>query len=442
MALEWYTSVIIDGIETTPTEWIRDHYREYSTGGAAEILSTLGVGTITGNGVRSHLRDKYRLKYGQGRRPPVAGSPGALSEDRMTVCGIQTQAVIAYLRQARVATLRQMSENFDRSEATVEQMIAEMRQAGFGIVREEQRIVLPETPLVDYQIAPLFESGETVEVSFAIISDTHGGSHFEQVTALRDFVHIAREEYGVRHVLHTGDAFAGLDVYRGQRAELYAVNAGEQAEVVANNLPAYSDLRYYLLGGNHDYSYFKSVGLDVRELLLSRGSDGQGRGDVVLLPYDAADVPLLPGIDARLWHPSGGPAYALSYRGQKYASQLAFDELMAITVGEKPIPTIRLALIGHFHTCFMFDQGPIVVLGTMCFEGQNSYLKRKGLVPYIGGWVVQCRFVDGFLHRLVPVRIRYREIEDDWRGWWAKRQAKQREVTKLEPIFSLDEGED
>jgi len=107
-------------------------------------------------------------------------------------------------------------------------------------------------------------------------------------------------------------------------------------------------------------------------------------------------------------------------------------------MGEKPKPTIRLLLIGHFHVCFLFDQGPITVLGTMCFEGQNSYLKRKGLIPYVGGWIVRCRFVDGFLHRLTPVRIRYREIEDDWRGWWSQRQAREREIEVFEPIFSLE----
>jgi len=77
----------------------------------------------------------------------------------------------------------------------------------------------------------------------------------------------------------------------------------------------------------------------------------------------------------------------------------------------------------------------------MCFEGQTGYLQRKGLTPYIGGWIAQCRFVDGFLHRLTPIRIRYREIEQDWRPWWAKRQAVGREITAMEPIFSLPEDE-
>ena len=185
MALKWYTSIVIDGVETTPTEWLRDHYREYTSGDAAKILSALGLGTITARGVRHHLRAKHGLKYGQGHHPKLAGPPDILSDDSLTACGVRTQAVISYLRRQQVVTLRQMSEHFDRSEATVERMIAEMRGLGFGIVREEQRVVLPETPLIDYQIAPLFESGETVEVSFAIISDTHGGSHFEQVTALR-----------------------------------------------------------------------------------------------------------------------------------------------------------------------------------------------------------------------------------------------------------------
>jgi predicted phosphodiesterase len=309
-------------------------------------------------------------------------------------------------------------------------VINAMMSAGYSIIVDHRRVIIPDTPVTDFQPQPLFPSDDTADISFGVVSDTHAGGYHEQVTALHDFCHIAKEEFGVKYILHAGDAFAGRGVYRGQSSEVYAVNGEGQAEAVANNLP--EGFRWWLLGGNHDYSFYRMSGLDVRKELVSR------RDDIVLLPYDAADVPLLPGIDARLWHPSGGVPYALSYRGQKGAAQIAQDELMQVVLGDKVRPTIRLLIIGHLHVQYMFDHGPIVVLGAGCFEGQNSYLKRKQLVPHIGAWVIQCRFVGGMLHRITPVRFRYREIEDDWRPYWAKRKVA-REYDRMEPIFSIEE---
>ena len=354
MALSWYKATAIRGEEVSPTDWLRAHYMEYTATEAAAILSKLGLGAIGEAGVRNHLRTKHGLSYGQGRKPTMAGGGDALPDDRTMACGVRVQAVVAFLKRKGAVSLRDLSEYLDRSEATVMQMLDEMKRMGFKVQRDHRQAVLPDVPVTDYQVQPLFDPGETVDICMGIVSDTHGGSRFEQVTALKDFVHVAHEEYGVKHMLHCGDAFAGMGVYRGQAAEVYARKADEQAETVANNRPAYDDLRWYLLGGNHCYSYYRLAGLDVRELLAEKD-----REDITLLGYDAADLPLLPGVDARLWHPSGGPAYALSYRGQKYASELAFDELMAVTMGDKPRPTVRMLLIGHFHCCFMFDQAPL-----------------------------------------------------------------------------------
>jgi predicted phosphodiesterase/biotin operon repressor len=348
--------------------------------------------------------------------------------------GIQSSVIVDLLRR-EPHTTREISQALDRSEETVERIIAAMIAAGYGIERDERRIILPSKPSVPPKTESLFPVGETVDVCFGVVSDTHAASNAEQVTALHDFVDVAYNEYGVKDILHAGDAFAGWGVYRGQQTEIYAAKGEEQAEVVANNLPKKSGLRWYLLGGNHDYSFFRLAGLDARKYLASNGRD-----DITLLPYDEADVPILPGIDARMRHPSGGIPYALSYRGQKGAEQIAQDELMRVVMGEKPTPTIRLVIIGHLHVMYMFDHGPIVVLGAGCFEGRNSYLKRKGLVPHIGGWILRCRFVDEMLHRIDMVRIRYREIEDDWRSWWVKRQAKREDIEIMEPIFSLREA--
>lgn len=362
---------------------------------------------------REAVRNRYRRWKDKGEMPP---------EDRTIF-----NKLYKVLKKGP-KTLDELSEVIDRAPSSVSTLLGKMSQAGYSIQSDMNWVTVSPLPILeDAEQKPLFGKGKTFECAFGVAGDLHQGSKFEQVSALRDFVHIAKEEYGVEHILNPGDTYAGTKVYRGQEMDNYVFSGMDQVEVGANNRP--TDVHWYDLGGNHDYSFYKASGIDVRRRILDY------RDDITLLDYDVADVPLLPGIDARLWHPSGGPAYALSYRGQKYASQLAFQELMDVTVGDKPKPTIRLLLIGHFHTFFMFDQGPITVLGTGCFEGQNSYLKRKGLIPSINGTIFKCKFIDGMLHRLEFARIKYREIEEDWRYWYSKNPP-QRSITKMVPIFS------
>ena len=354
--------------------------------------------------------------------------------DERVVLGIPVSMIVNELK-AGPRTLRDLSKKLDRSEDTVSNAIDQMILLGYGLKVETNWVTMPPKPIQVPDIPALFTSKKEFEFSFGLISDTHSGSRFEQVTALKDFGKIAKEEYGVDILIHCGDATAGNRVYRGQEMDVYSNRAVDQAEAAACNLP--EGFSIYMLGGNHDYSFYRQTGIDVRHEIIRAGRD-----DITLLPYDAYDLPLLPNIDARLWHPAGGPAYAISYKGQKYSEQLAGDEIMKVIVGDKEVPTIVLVLIGHFHKTFWFAHGGIQVFGAGCFEGQTSYLKRKGLIPMVGGVIIKCKFIGGFLHRVESARITYREIENDWKAWWARRQPKQKEVTRLETIFKLDEHKD
>ena len=355
---------------------------------------------------------------------------------------VEALRVVRFLRK-QPRSRAELSAFLDRSEATVDKILSDMIDAGYSITQHFERFVVPPTPVLETDIPNLFPTTDgvapaEVKITFAVVSDTHFGSMAEQTTALNDFCRIAHDEYGVTRFLHGGDLMAGYNVYRGQMTDLYATTGVEQAQIAMHNLPYYSDAHWYIIGGNHDFSYYRAAGLDARREML-RNHPGAGltaRQDITLLPYDAATVPLLTGIDAHIWHPSGGIPYAYSYRGQRAADQLAFAELMEVTVGAKPKPTLRMLVIGHLHVMYSFFAGPIFVLGAGCFEGQTNYLKRKGLVPHIGGTIVQFHFVNNFLPRVTPTAIRYQEMEDDWRYWNVKRHSKGPEIIRHAPIFT------
>lgn len=81
----------------------------------------------------------------------------------------------------------------------------------------------------------------------------------------------------------------------------------------------------------------------------------------------------------RLTHPSGGTAYALSYRGQKMAEQ--------IQSGKKP----DILVIGHFHRMVYFFYRNIHILEPGTFQSQTEYQMRKAINPAIGGWICEIK---------------------------------------------------
>jgi UDP-2,3-diacylglucosamine pyrophosphatase LpxH len=264
---------------------------------------------------------------------------------------------------------------------------------------------------------------EDREIIFAVVSDPHFGSKACQITALNTFCDIARKK-GIKHIFMPGDITAGYGVYSGQTFDLYAVTSGEQEASVILNLP--HGFKWYAIGGNHDNSFIKSNGHNV---LLSIQ---HAREDFHYVGFDQADVPILPGVEVKMWHPSGGVPYAVSYRLQKGIEQIMTDELTQISRGVKDYPSVRYVLAGHLHIQMEAMFGSIMGLQCGSFEGQTNYLKKKGLVPAIGGWIIRSELdKNGLFKNFSPKFYVFPDIKDDWKNY--NHTIPEQQIT--EPIF-------
>jgi predicted phosphodiesterase len=208
-------------------------------------------------------------------------------------------------------------------------------------------------------------------VRFGVTGDTHLCSNEEKLNQLVSFYDICRK-MDVKTVFHAGDILDGWGVYRGQQAEVHTFGARGQAQYVIDHYPKVKDITTRFITGNHDASWWKLAGIDIGELIAA------GRPDMDYLGMDQADVKL-GSVTIRLHHGDGGGAYALSYKGQRFAEQ--------IPSGQKP----HVLLLGHYHTAFYFWYRRIHILNVGCFQGQTLFLKRKMLNPAVGGWIVEMR---------------------------------------------------
>jgi len=288
-------------------------------------------------------------------------------------------------------------------------VVSQLASKGYEISHDERNIYLGvgAAPIGRPIQKPIEDS---TEIIFGVPSDLHFGSKACQITALNEFCEICKKQ-GVKFMFTPGDVFAGFNVYRGQLFDLYAISSGEQEESVIVNLP--QGFEWYMLGGNHDYSFIKSgPGHNAFNILTS------ARKDTHYCGFDEAVVPILKGIDLKMWHPSGGVPYALSYRLQKGIAQIAFHELQNVSSSIKEKPTIRFVLAGHLHIQMQAMFGSI--FGAQCgsFEGTNNLLKRLGIVPSIGGWIIKATLGKNNLLRNFDAKFyMFEEIEDDWKNY-------------------------
>ena len=247
---------------------------------------------------------------------------------------------------------------------------------------------------------------------FGLVSDTHGGSKFEQYTALHRFYRHA-DESEVDAFIHAGDATQGSDrMHLGMEHEVHAHGSDAQVSYVAATYPrSERGAKTYMISGNHDASFLKDGGSNVVRQIAA------ARDDIVYLGQDAAYL-TIGNLRAYVVHPDGGGSYAKSYKGQKFSESLPQEK------------DVRLLLLGHYHNYVSFMQRETAVFQLPCFQSQYSWLARKGLHPDIAGVILDLWLDDdGRLARVAHEVVRFPSLDDDWdhevsaevnRGWSPK----------------------
>jgi hypothetical protein len=320
-------------------------------------------------------------------------------------------------------TLRELTDHFGVSPKIIEAKIEKMIEYGYMIVRTKS------TTAVETHVRPKMETPETniadllgKEFTLGVASDIHHGGRFSQPTSYNRFVKYAYEHYGVRNMFGPGDKFTGIFGYSGHendmvlpaiprnRAEAWrAIDA--QIKIADICTPRYEDLTYWEIGGNHDRWMIRKAGIDGLRMLCD------SRDDMVYCGYHVAGIPLTPQSHVRMWHPSGGVAYAKSYRIQKGMEGLAIEALKEAMREEMP-PITSLLLVGHLHQLCYLPEPPLY--GMLCgsFEGQTGYLKEKGLTPQIAGIILTVKLDNkGRPYQVGYDPVSFEEIDDDWKNW-------------------------
>ena len=278
-------------------------------------------------------------------------------ENRKEICD-----KIYYMAKKKKSFL-EICEKLELNDYEVAGLIVLMTQEGYNIDFVNNEVVVRKTPPKHEDVYQLPNNLEHLKL--LLISDTHLGSKYDRMDILR-YLYDKAEDKGIKHILHSGDFTDGRSTRPEQVYELREPSYEGQVDYCVDKYPNFSG-KTYAIQGNHDDWWYKSAGSEIVKTIAKQ------RDDIVYLGADIADM-RIGNLKIRLFHGSGGGAYAKSYKLQKY--------LDTIPVEERP----NILQTGHIHQAFYMKQDKTHCFQTSCLEDQTPYCRSMGLSNDKSAW--------------------------------------------------------
>lgn len=239
--------------------------------------------------------------------------------------------------------------------------LVQMAEARGYIIHKPQPI---EAPVLD--VSHL--TGED-RIRIAVVSCTHFGSKYQQLTALREFCEYADRVAGVDLFIHGGDLEDGPGARHKNPSEVFQHTYDAMLDYSVEVLPR-TTKPWKIISGNHDDWWTIDGGPDLIKALCERRDDCEYLGKS--LGYLRFRDTLI-----EVTHLNTGSAYAYSYKPQKHVESLSVER--------RP----NVALIVNFHKFCALYYRNVLTLQLPAFQAQTAWMAGKSLVSEVGGVIVE-----------------------------------------------------
>lgn len=285
-----------------------------------------------------------------------------------------------YFMAKKKKSFLEICEKLELKDYEVAGLVVMMAQQGYNIDFVNGEVVVRKVPPKHEDVYQIPNNLEHLKL--LLISDTHLGSKYDRIDILR-YLYDKAEDKGIQHILHSGDFTDGRSTRPEQVYELKEPSYEGQVDYCVEKYPSFSG-KTYIIQGNHDDWWYKSAGSEIVKTIAKQ------REDMIYLGADIADL-RIGNLKIRLFHGSGGGAYAKSYKLQKY--------LDTIPVQERP----DILQTGHIHQSFYMKQDKTHCFQTSCLEDQTPYCRSMGLSNDKSCWWVDVDFDDkGNIYKITP----------------------------------------
>ncbi|MHA1754104.1 MAG: metallophosphoesterase [Candidatus Odinarchaeia archaeon] len=277
-------------------------------------------------------------------------------------------------------SLGELSYKTGLSKSIISQLIDALHNDGYDIelLPDQKKVVLYRTSsnrnFKTVKIDKLFHD----QLKMLVVSDTHLGSKYQQLTLLHS-AYEEGEKQKVQFALHGGDLIEGMLHFTGHINERFLNGADEFKSYVVEKYPKTNKFKTHIIAsGEHDLCFKMKMGYNIVRDICAQ------RSDLVYEGENRADFLIKDKFRVRLFHPSGGVAYSLSYHPQKFFSSMLMAALSEMSNLED---LFKLLIIGHYHSTLYFPQAGVQIVTAPCFKSEDTYLLRKALSPVIGFWI-------------------------------------------------------
>lgn len=274
------------------------------------------------------------------------------------------ETIIEYLSKKKKPYIKQLCDDLELQEYEVYGLVELLKKNGYTYDIFDNKIIKTK-PIKENEIYKIPNNLDHLKL--LLISDTHLGSKYDRLDILR-YLYDEADSRGVNYVLHSGDLTEGLSGRPQQLYELKECSYTGQRDYVIEKYPK-GDIPTYLIAGNHDLWWIRQCGADICKDISNN------RDDLIYLGSDCEDLKI-GKLRIRLYHGTGGNAYAKSYKLQKY--------LDSIDTEERP----HILQTGHIHQSFYMKQGKTHCFQTSCLQDLTPYERSKGFTSDKSCWWV------------------------------------------------------
>jgi len=318
----------------------------------------------------------------------------SLSSNELTV--LMTRILTALTLKKQAYKKEDLCKRHSVSRQQLENILSEISNRGYVLMDYGDSVrIATDYVAKDNDIKENWNGDKIIR--FGVVSDTHIGSKWMQLSVLRKLYGIFDRE-GLDTVYNVGDITEGYNMRRGHEYEVFLHGADEQCDYTVKNYPRLKKGKTRFIIGNHDLSHMKAGGIDVGRRIARE------RNDMEYLGALNAKIHLTPNCTMELNHPLDGASYALSYSIQKMID--------SYSGGNKP----NILLNGHHHKMFYLFYRNVHGVECGTTEAQSSWMKGKRIQAHIGGLIITVHVNDdGTINRFLPEFIPfYDEIKNDY----------------------------
>lgn len=277
-------------------------------------------------------------------------------------------------------TLQEICSLLELKDYEVIGIVELLKQEGHLVDYINGEVVALKRPVKNNDVYQIPNNLETMHL--LLISDTHLCSKYDRLDILR-YLYAKADDRGVKHILHSGDFTDGRSNRPEHVYELKELSYDGQVDYCVDKYPRFSG-NTYVISGNHDNWWYKSNGSEIVKSISKQ------RDDIIYLGPDVSDIKI-GKLKIRLFHGSGGMAYAKSYKIQKYLDSIPLDE--------KP----HILQTGHTHQSFYLKQDNTHCFQTGCLEDLTPFSRSMGFSGDKSCWWVTVNFDNkGSVHSITP----------------------------------------